>query len=103
MIALTQSNVAVSDTSLFHEAIAALGSLPAWAAWIGAALVAVAIAVAIVAVVALEVALSPSGQSLAMGGLHLLTRLGFGALLGALTGLAIAALLRGLIKATPGL
>ena len=49
---------------------------------------------AIVAVVALEVALSPSGQSLAMGGLHLLTRLGFGALLGTVTGLAVAALLR---------
>ena len=49
---------------------------------------------AIVAVVALEVALSPSGQSLAMGALHLMTRLGFGALLGTVTGLAVAALLR---------
>ena len=49
---------------------------------------------AIVAVVALEVALSPSGESLAMGGLHLLSRLGLGALLGTVTGLAVAALLR---------
>jgi NhaP-type Na+/H+ or K+/H+ antiporter len=49
---------------------------------------------AIVAVVALEVALSPSGESLAMGGLHVLTRLGFGALLGAAAGLLLALLLR---------
>ena len=37
---------------------------------------------AIIAVVALEVALSPSGQSLALGSWHLLSRLGFGAILG---------------------
>ncbi len=49
---------------------------------------------AIVAVVALEVALSPSGESLAMGGLDLLTRLGFGALLGTAAGLLLALLLR---------
>ncbi len=49
---------------------------------------------AIVAVVALEVALSPSGESLAMGSLHLLSRLGFGALLGGVSGLLLALLLR---------
>jgi NhaP-type Na+/H+ or K+/H+ antiporter len=49
---------------------------------------------AIVAVVALEVALSPSGESLARGALHLLSRLGFGAVLGTAAGLLLAALLR---------
>ncbi len=49
---------------------------------------------AIVAVVALEVALSPSGESLALGGIHLLSRLGFGAVVGTAAGLLIAYLLR---------
>jgi NhaP-type Na+/H+ or K+/H+ antiporter len=49
---------------------------------------------AIVAVVALEVALSPSGQSLALGSWHLLSRLGFGAVLGTAAGLLLALLLR---------
>ena len=45
---------------------------------------------AIVAIVALEVALSPSGESLALGSWHLLSRLGFGAILGTVTGLLLA-------------
>jgi NhaP-type Na+/H+ or K+/H+ antiporter len=49
---------------------------------------------AIVAVVALEVALSPSGESLALGSWHLLSRLGFGAIAGTAAGLLIALLLR---------
>ncbi len=49
---------------------------------------------AIVAIVALEVALSPSGESLALGSWHLLSRLGFGAVLGLVTGLLLALLLR---------
>ncbi len=48
---------------------------------------------AIVAVVALEVVLSP-GDSLALGAWHLISRLGFGTLLGLLAGLGIAFLLR---------
>ncbi len=49
---------------------------------------------AIVAVVALEVALSPSGESLAHGAWHLFARLGFGALVGSVAGLLLAVLLR---------
>ena len=49
---------------------------------------------AIIAVVTLEVALSPSGESLAHGAGNLLLRLGFGAAAGAAAGLLIAFLLR---------
>ena len=49
---------------------------------------------AIVAVVALEVAISPSGRSLAEGVLDVLLRLGSGVLFGAVGGLALAGLLR---------
>ncbi|MEE8277768.1 MAG: cation:proton antiporter [Thermoanaerobaculia bacterium] len=49
---------------------------------------------AIVAVVALEVALSPSGESAALGAWHLVSRLGSGALLGLGAGLLLALLLR---------
>lgn len=49
---------------------------------------------AIVAVIALEVALSPSGTSLANGMLTMVLRLGFGAVAGFLVGLALAWLLR---------
>jgi NhaP-type Na+/H+ or K+/H+ antiporter len=49
---------------------------------------------AIVAVVALEVAIRPAGPSLAAGAWHVVSRLGFGTLLGAAAGLAVAALLR---------
>ncbi|HEX2223020.1 MAG TPA: cation:proton antiporter, partial [Thermoanaerobaculia bacterium] len=49
---------------------------------------------AIIAVVTLEVVLSPAGPSLATGAWDLASRLGFGALLGAVAGLVLAALLR---------
>jgi NhaP-type Na+/H+ or K+/H+ antiporter len=49
---------------------------------------------AIVAVVALEIAIGPSGRSVAFGPWHVVSRLGFGVLTGAVGGLAIAALLR---------
>jgi NhaP-type Na+/H+ or K+/H+ antiporter len=49
---------------------------------------------AIVAVVALEVAIGPSGRSVAFGAWHVASRLLFGSLLGAAGGLVIAALLR---------
>ena len=56
MIALIQSSAApaaVSGTSQYHEWIRQIEALPAWAAVLGAALVAVAIAVAVVALVAM--------------------------------------------------
>ncbi|HEX7181970.1 MAG TPA: cation:proton antiporter [Thermoanaerobaculia bacterium] len=49
---------------------------------------------AIVAVVALEIAIGPTGLSVAFGAWHVVSRLAFGALLGAVGGLAIATLLR---------
>jgi NhaP-type Na+/H+ or K+/H+ antiporter len=49
---------------------------------------------AIVAVVALEIAISPSGLSLAFGAWHVVSRLAAGGLLGALGGVTIAGLLR---------
>jgi NhaP-type Na+/H+ or K+/H+ antiporter len=49
---------------------------------------------AIVAVVALEIAIGPPGRSVAFGAWYVASRLFFGALLGALGGLVIAALLR---------
>ncbi len=49
---------------------------------------------AIVAVVALEVAIGPPGHTVAFGAWHVVSRLGFGALLGAAGGFAIATLLR---------
>lgn len=49
---------------------------------------------AIVAVVALEIAIGPPGRSVAFGAWHIASRLLFGALLGAIGGFVIAALLR---------
>lgn len=49
---------------------------------------------AIVAVVALEIAIGPTGLSVAFGAWHVVSRLAFGTLLGAVGGLALAALLR---------
>lgn len=55
---------------------------------------------AIVAVVALEIAIGPPGRSMAFGAWHVISRIAFGSLLGALGGFAIAALLR-IEKAIP--
>jgi NhaP-type Na+/H+ or K+/H+ antiporter/Trk K+ transport system NAD-binding subunit len=49
---------------------------------------------AIVAVVALEIAIGPPGRAVAFGAWHVLSRLAFGSLFGALGGFALAALLR---------
>ncbi len=49
---------------------------------------------AIIAVVALEVALSPSGESLARGALAVVSRLGFGAVMGLAGGALLAVVLR---------
>ena len=49
---------------------------------------------AIIAAVGLEIALSPSGETFALGVLQVVERIGVGAVFGAIGGLAIAGLLR---------